>query len=168
MVSCGGRIDDTVMVRRRRSGRGLGPGRRHRQRRTPLKVKGTSETADIKQEIQDTAWAIVKLRDGGCILRGKFGHVCSGWRKDGGLIYQADHLIERSNSATYADTRLIVCVCKGYTDGSISRKAITISTMRGYDKCSRWKLSNYWTAASEIAGDPFARMPMIGNLRSRH
>jgi hypothetical protein len=26
----------------------------------------------------------------------------------------ADHLIERSNSATYADPRLVVCVCKGH------------------------------------------------------
>jgi hypothetical protein len=26
---------------------------------------------------------------------------------------QADHLTTRANSATYADTRLIVCACKG-------------------------------------------------------
>lgn len=33
-------------------------------------------------------------------------------RNDGELILQADHLTTRANSATYADTRLIVCVCK--------------------------------------------------------
>jgi len=39
---------------------------------------------------------------------------CNGYAKDGRLILQADHLITRANSATYADTRLIVCVCKGH------------------------------------------------------
>ncbi len=39
---------------------------------------------------------------------------CNGYAKDGHLILQADHLVSRSNSATYADTRLIVCVCRGH------------------------------------------------------
>jgi hypothetical protein len=89
------------------------------QRYTPLKTKkrikvvGSSETADLKQEIQDLVREIVIIRDGGCILRNYPGHVCSGFANDGHLILQADHLITRGNSATYADTRLIVCVCKG-------------------------------------------------------
>jgi hypothetical protein len=71
-------------------------------------------------------------RDGGCIFRGINAYVfldggkigiahklsgfpkCNGHRNDGELILQADHLITRANSATYADTRLIVCVCKGH------------------------------------------------------
>ena len=58
---------------------------------------------------------IVIKRDGGCILRDIQGvSQCNGYRKDGKLILQADHLITRANSATYADTRLIVCVCKGH------------------------------------------------------
>src|ERR1700733_7732113 len=39
---------------------------------------------------------------------------CNGFTQDGRLIFQADHLITRANSATYADTRLIVCLCKGH------------------------------------------------------
>ena len=37
-----------------------------------------------------------------------------GFRNDGQLILQADHVITRANSATYAETHLIVCVCKGH------------------------------------------------------
>jgi hypothetical protein len=55
----------------------------------------------------------VTARDGGCIFRVFTWHICSGHAKDGHLILQADHLITRGNSATYADARLIVCVCKG-------------------------------------------------------
>lgn len=84
------------------------------KRRTPLKVKGNSETADIKQEIQDTLLAIVKARDGGCVFRVLLGHQCSGYApKSGHLVLQADHMVTRSNSATFADSRLVVCVCKG-------------------------------------------------------
>jgi len=83
-------------------------------KRTKLKRKSKSETARLKDDIQEFLRAIVILRDGGCILRGKFGHTCSGTNKDGTVIVlQCDHLIERSNSATYADSRLAVCICKG-------------------------------------------------------
>lgn len=30
-----------------------------------------------------------------------------------GVVFQADHLVTRANTATYSDVRLIVCVCKG-------------------------------------------------------
>jgi hypothetical protein len=96
------------------------------KRRTPLAAKGGSDTASIKEDIQATVRAIVIARDGGCI----FGIYaagdtltnrilpdvpqCNGYAKDGHLILQADHLITRANSATYADTRLVVCVCKGH------------------------------------------------------
>ena len=57
--------------------------------------------------------AIVRVRDGGCILRhyGKTGK-CGGFRKDGGLILQAEHLHTRANAASYSDSRLVVCLCK--------------------------------------------------------
>jgi hypothetical protein len=77
-------------------------------KRTQLAKKGTSDTTIIKQDIQDTARAIVILRDGGCLLRG-IRH-CGGTL--GQAVLQADHLITRGNSATYADTRLIVCLCR--------------------------------------------------------
>lgn len=80
---------------------------------TPLKKKSTSDVALIKEDIQAYCRDIVIIRDGGCIFRNEQGHVCSGFANDGHLILQADHLVTRANSATYADTRLIVCVCKG-------------------------------------------------------
>jgi hypothetical protein len=87
-------------------------------KRTPLAKKGTSDTALIKDEIQNYIRAIVIKRDGGCIVGNNWGKfdvpACNGYRDDGELILQADHLITRANSATYADTRLIVYVCKGH------------------------------------------------------
>lgn len=86
-------------------------------KRTKLRVKGTSTTAQIKQDIQDLVRLIVTYRDKGCVLRklrkcGVEAKVVN--RKVvSDTVIQADHLVTRANSATYADTRLIVCVCKG-------------------------------------------------------
>jgi hypothetical protein len=78
-------------------------------RRTPLRAKGTSDTAVLKKRIQALLREIVMLRDGGCVLRNiRCGHVLG----TPGIVFQAEHLIERSNSATYADSRLVVCICK--------------------------------------------------------
>lgn len=82
-----------------------------------LQVKGHSDTATIKDEIQAVVREIVIARDGGCILRNVFfadGPNCGGYRKDGELILQADHLVTRANAATFADTRLVVCLCKAH------------------------------------------------------
>lgn len=81
--------------------------------KTKLRVRGHSDVAEVKDTIQGVVRDIVIIRDGGCLLRNYPGHVCGGFRNDGELILQADHLITRANAATYADTRLIVCVCKG-------------------------------------------------------
>ena len=48
-------------------------------------------------------------RDKGCILAEKR---CGRQKGDPGVVWQADHLITRSNSATYGDFRLVVLVCK--------------------------------------------------------
>lgn len=78
-------------------------------KRGKLRVAGKSTTSElIKQEIQALLRQIVIKRDGGCILRGERN--CGGYV--GEAVLQADHLITRSNSATYADSRLVVCVCK--------------------------------------------------------
>jgi len=79
-------------------------------RRTPLRVVGHSDTADVKKRIQALLRAIVIVRDGGCILR-NVRH-CNGLPDIPGVVLQADHLITRANSATFADTRLVVCVCR--------------------------------------------------------
>lgn len=107
------------------------------KRKTPLKAKSQSETALIKDSIQAILRAIVIQRDGGCILRNVTPHQfaenpvnvppCNGHTKAGELILQADHLITRANGATFADHRLVVCVCKGHhgwkSVGSNMRKA---------------------------------------------
>lgn len=77
-------------------------------KRTPIRFKGVSESSVLKDEIQFLLREVVMRRDGGCILR-KY-RFCGG--ELGECVIQADHLITRSNSATYADSRLVVCVCK--------------------------------------------------------
>jgi len=78
-------------------------------KRSRLNLVGKSPVAKIKKDIQALLREIVIKRDKQCIL---FGIKCQ--RKYGmeGVVWQAEHLIERSNSATYADTRLVVLVCK--------------------------------------------------------
>lgn len=106
----------------------LSRGNKPLQRKSRLRLKSKSTTAQIKEEIQYYLREIVIFRDGGCILRNTTGvPPCNGYRKDGGMIYQADHLITRGNSATFADHRLVVCLCKGHhgwkSVGSNLRKA---------------------------------------------
>lgn len=85
-----------------------------------VRIVGHGDTLDAKEEIQALLREIVILRDGGCILRdevlqARYGLPgCSGSRKDGTLIHQADHLESRGHAATYADSRLVVCVCKAH------------------------------------------------------
>lgn len=69
-----------------------------------LNVVGHSDTATLKREIQRVLRAIVIARDGTCILR-KI-------RRCADTTLQADHLITRANSSTFADSRLVVCVCR--------------------------------------------------------
>jgi len=78
--------------------------------KTRIRVAGHSDTAEIKERIQALLRAIVIARDGGCILR-NVRH-CNGLPGIPGIVLQADHLITRANSATFADTRLLVCVCR--------------------------------------------------------
>ena len=80
-------------------------------KRTRLRRIGKSETALQKQEIQRLVREICMVRDKGCILRDK--RHCGGILGTVGVVFQADHLVTRANPATFADTRLIVCVCKG-------------------------------------------------------
>lgn len=121
-----------------------------------LRVAGTSDTATIKREIQMALRKIVIARDGGCVLRTVYGvPPCNGYTKEGELILQADHLIKRSNSATYADVRLVVCVCKGHhgwkSVGSNARKA-------EYDKFIKQTLSpariELWRRCEEESWHP--------------
>lgn len=82
-------------------------------KRTRLRMRGISETSVLKEQIQKLLREIVIVRDGGCILREypETGQ-CGGYRNDGELILQAEHLHTRSNSASFADHRLAVCLCQ--------------------------------------------------------
>jgi hypothetical protein len=73
-----------------------------------LRVEGHSEVSETKRNIQALLREIVIARDKGCILR-NVRH-CGGDVGFAGI--QADHLISRANSATYADPHLVVCVCR--------------------------------------------------------
>lgn len=71
-------------------------------KRSKLRLVGQSDASVLKREIQALLRAIVIKRDGGCLLRGR-GQCTE--------ILQAEHLITRANSATFGDTRNIVCLC---------------------------------------------------------
>ena len=74
-------------------------------KRSKLRLASHSTAAQIKVDIQAWLRAIAIVRDGGCFLREA--------RPEHTEVLQFDHLITRSNSATYADDRLGVCVCTG-------------------------------------------------------
>jgi len=82
-------------------------------RRALLTLTSKSPTAVIKENIQALLRSIAIHRDGGCIFRNypEAGQ-CGGYRKDGELILQFDHLHSRANSISYGDPRLGVCACK--------------------------------------------------------
>lgn len=82
-------------------------------KRTKLRVVGISSETELKNRIQALLREFVILRDGGCILRlYPEAGMCGGYRNDGQLILQAEHLISREKSATFADLRNIVCLCR--------------------------------------------------------
>ena len=82
-------------------------------KRTRIRVAGKSTTSELKAEIQALLRQIVILRDGGCWLRhSPESGACGGYRKDGELILQAEHLHTRANASSFSDSRLVVCICQ--------------------------------------------------------
>lgn len=82
-------------------------------KRTKLEKKSKAPRAVLKDDIQALLREIATKRDGGCILRDLRGIPrCSGYRNDGELILQAEHLVTRSSTNYFGDTRNIVCLCK--------------------------------------------------------
>jgi hypothetical protein len=95
----------------------------------------------------------VIARDGGCLLRDlHYDGIpeCNDYANNGQLVLQADHLVPRNNSATFADTRLIVWVCKGHhawkSLGSNARKKeydelvrtiVSPERVKLWDECER-------------------------------
>lgn len=77
-----------------------------------LRIPGHETTQELKKDIQALVREIAIKRDGGCVLRNFPEAGPCGWlRNDGQLILQAEHLVTRSNSASYGDMRNIVCLC---------------------------------------------------------
>ena len=117
-------------------------------RRTRLKKKSDSPTAKCKERIQALCRAIGIKRDGGCILNPYQGQdgipQCNGYRKDGELILQYDHLNSRAHNVSYADTRLGVILCKGhhgwksFTDNNKKKYDILVRTIIGPDRTALW------------------------------
>lgn len=71
------------------------------------------KSATIKERIQALLREIVIIRDGGCIFREySIAGNCGGYRNDGELVLQYDHLNSRTYAISYSDFRLGVCVCK--------------------------------------------------------
>ena len=83
------------------------------KRKTKIRVVGVSDTAELKREIQAILREIVIKRDKGCIMR-FYPHTgaCGAYTKAGNLILQAEHLNTRARMASFADTRLIICLCQ--------------------------------------------------------
>lgn len=82
-------------------------------KRAYLRKEGKSPTAQCKKRIQSLLREIAIIRDKHCFLSnypesGK----CGGYRNDGELILQYDHLNTRTANSSYGDSRFGVLVCK--------------------------------------------------------
>lgn len=82
-------------------------------RRARLRVKGHSETADLRDQAQGLLRAIAIQRDKKCVLSnypetGK----CGPHKKNGELILQYDHLNSRVHARSFSDSRLGILVCQ--------------------------------------------------------
>ena len=100
-------------------------------KRSYLKKVSTSPVSDAKKEIQRLLREIVIIRDKKC-------QRCGVPYPTEGVVFQCDHLLSRSNSATYAVSKLCVLLCKPChawkSLGSNLRK-------KEYDELMRAKLS---------------------------
>src|SRR3990167_2884907 len=77
-----------------------------------LNKQSKSPQALLKRQIQALLREIVIKRDLTCVFQnypesGK----CGGYRKDGELILQYDHLHSRIHALSFSDSRLGICVC---------------------------------------------------------
>lgn len=116
-----------------------------------IKIAGFPTVTEIKKEIQATLREIVILRDKKCILH---GIRCYNFVGIEGVVWQAEHLVERSNSATYSDTRLVVLVCKNCHGWKHFKK----SNHDQYDEWVRTKISKeriaHWDKCKEANWRP--------------
>ena len=82
---------------------------------TTLRKHSKNPVAQCKVRIQGLCRSLAIMRDGGCVLRNrKDVPPCNGYRNDGELILQYDHLNSRVFNVSYADIRLGVILCLGH------------------------------------------------------
>lgn len=119
-------------------------------KRSTLRKISKDPVAETKRRIQALLRDICMARDSGCILAQVR---CNRRIGDAGVVWQADHLISRSNSATYGDPRLVVLICRdchGWKSlGSNLRKAEYDRLVRSILPLERVKL---WDMAELEAG----------------
>lgn len=107
--------------------------------------KKTSTASSLKKKIQAKLRSNVIERDGGCILRlyTETG-LCGGYSASG-LILQAEHLVGRANSASYADMDNIVCLCLNHHFYFKKRHgALYWQVVRKHIGERRWKKVQEW------------------------
>ena|SRR3990167_1160831 len=104
-------------------------------KKIPLRKQGKSATSQAKQRIQALLRQIVIKRDKTCILR----HI----RQCEDSVLQADHLITRANSATFADLRLVVCLCRschgGFKQWHKEQYDALVKTILPKDRVKLWE-----------------------------
>ena len=84
-------------------------------KRSPFRKSSKSPVALCKIRIQALLRQAAINRDGGCVLRHyEEAGACGGYKKDGELILQAEHLVTRGNSISFGDMRNIVCLCRNH------------------------------------------------------
>lgn len=82
-------------------------------KKTKLNKESKQPIAEIKRRIQALLREIAIRRDKGCFLRNSHeAGKCGGYRNDGALILQFDHLNSRARALTFAREDLGVCACK--------------------------------------------------------
>lgn len=116
-------------------------------RKTPIKKKGSSPTALLKEKIQAKLRDNAIERDGGCILRHypESGR-CGGYRNDGELILQAEHLNNRQHSVSFGDMDNIVCLCKNHHIFFKKREPVLYWILiRAHIGEERWEKVEKWT-----------------------
>ena len=83
-----------------------------------MRTTSKTESAQAKQRIQELLRKIgLQRQKGKCFFEGKVVdyrvHQCSGWRADGELVMQYDHLNSRAYNVSYANPDCGVVICKG-------------------------------------------------------
>ena len=140
-------------------------------KRGKLRLVGKSPVSETKREIQAILRKIVIKRDKGCVLRHR--RHCGGTPDTEGVVLQADHLISRGNNATFADPRLVVCLCRPCHGGfkkwnekeydDLVKTVIPKETVALWDRClkEKYRVSKMdWTMELLVLQKYYEQIPL--------